>query len=103
MSARSGRAGSDGRWHDPADGFDRTTPVPHPAPRPLVSICLTVIRSYQLARSGRLSLCRFTPSCSEYAAQAIERHGARRGLYLTARRLSRCRPGGPFGLDPVPE
>ncbi len=103
MSAREGRAGTDARWRSPGDGLDRATPVPRSARRPLVSVCLTVIRSYQLARSGRLSLCRFTPSCSEYAAQAIERHGARRGLILTARRLSRCRPGGPFGLDPVPE
>ncbi|MCU4186128.1 membrane protein insertion efficiency factor YidD [Acidiferrimicrobium sp. IK] len=62
-----------------------------------------LLRVYQVARAGRLSPCRFTPTCSEYAAQAVARHGTRRGLVLTVRRLGRCRPGGPFGPDPVPE
>lgn len=62
-----------------------------------------VIRTYQLARTGRVSPCRFTPTCSQYAVEAVERHGAGRGLALTARRLGRCRPGGPSGYDPVPE
>lgn len=62
-----------------------------------------VIRGYQLARTGRVSPCRFTPTCSQYAVEAVERHGAGRGLALTARRLGRCRPGGPSGYDPVPE
>jgi putative membrane protein insertion efficiency factor len=66
-------------------------------------VCVGAIRAYQLARSGRVSPCRFTPTCSEYAAQAFARHGTRRGLTLTIRRLGRCRPGGPFGPDPVPE
>ena len=61
------------------------------------------IRLYQAARIGRVSPCRYTPSCSHYALEAVNRHGARRGLALTARRLGRCRPGGPFGFDPVPE
>jgi putative membrane protein insertion efficiency factor len=50
--------------------------------------------------------CRFTPTCSAYALEAIERHGAGKGLYLTARRLLRCHPitwlGGSSGFDPVP-
>ncbi|WP_432971682.1 membrane protein insertion efficiency factor YidD [Dactylosporangium sp. CA-233914] len=46
--------------------------------------------------------CRFTPSCSHDAAEAITRHGAARGLWLATRRLARCRPGGTHGLDPVP-
>jgi putative membrane protein insertion efficiency factor len=62
-----------------------------------------LIRAYQAARLGRVSPCRFTPTCSQYALEAVDRHGARRGLAITARRLSRCRPGGPFGFDPVPE
>jgi putative membrane protein insertion efficiency factor len=62
-----------------------------------------LIRSYQLARSGRVSPCRFTPTCSHYALESVTRHGTRRGLALTARRLGRCRPGGPYGFDPVPE
>ena len=70
---------------------------------PAVWVCIALIRGYQVARAGRVSLCRFTPSCSQYALEAIDRHGARRGIVLAARRLARCRPGGPFGLDPVPE
>jgi hypothetical protein len=62
----------------------------------------TFILVYQAARAGRSPVCRFVPSCSDYALEALERFGARRGLGLTVRRLVRCRPGGPFGLDPVP-
>jgi putative membrane protein insertion efficiency factor len=61
------------------------------------------IRVYQLLRIGRVSPCRFTPTCSHYAIEAVTRHGARRGLGLTLRRLGRCRPGGPSGYDPVPQ
>lgn len=46
--------------------------------------------------------CRFTPSCSDYARQALLTHGMRRGLLLAAQRLLRCRPLGPAGWDPVP-
>ena len=63
---------------------------------------LRAIRFYQEARSGRPSPCRFWPSCSHYAVEAIETHGSGRGLWLTVRRLSRCRPFGPSGVDPVP-
>ncbi len=65
--------------------------------------CVRLIHAYQVAREGRPSPCRFTPSCSSYALEAIEVHGARRGLWLSARRLARCRPFGPSGFDPVPE
>lgn len=64
---------------------------------------LALISAYQLARLGRVSPCRFTPTCSQYAMEAIERHGAAHGLSLTVRRLARCRPGGPSGYDPIPE
>jgi uncharacterized protein len=47
--------------------------------------------------------CRFFPSCSDYALEAIERHGSVRGVALTARRLARCHPFSEGGLDPVPE
>jgi putative membrane protein insertion efficiency factor len=47
--------------------------------------------------------CRFHPSCSVYAAEAIERHGALRGSVLAARRLSRCHPWNEGGFDPVPD
>ena len=58
---------------------------------------------YQRAFDGRPSPCRFFPSCSTYATEALHVHGTARGLMLTLRRLSRCRPFGPSGFDPVPE
>ena len=61
-----------------------------------------MIRWYQRAADGRPSPCRFTPSCSSYALEAFEVHGTGRGLWLTVRRLLRCRPFGPSGFDPVP-
>jgi putative membrane protein insertion efficiency factor len=60
------------------------------------------VRGYQLARAGRPSPCRFDPSCSAYAIQALEAHGALRGTALAVRRLSRCHPWGGHGYDPVP-
>jgi uncharacterized protein len=61
------------------------------------------VRLYQRLAEGRPSPCRFSPSCSAYALEAIEVHGTRRGGWLTLRRLGRCRPLGPSGWDPVPE
>ena len=61
------------------------------------------VRWYQKAREGHPSPCRFTPSCSTYALEALEEHGTMRGSVLTMRRLARCRPFGPCGFDPVPE
>jgi len=69
------------------------------AARALVSL----VRLYQAARAGRRSPCRYDPSCSAYAATALERFGARRGTWLAARRLARCHPFGRFGPDPVPD
>jgi uncharacterized protein len=66
-------------------------------------LLLALIGFYQLARQGRPSPCRYWPSCSEYARQAVERHGALRGGWLAARRLGRCHPWGGHGADPVPE
>ncbi len=67
------------------------------------SFLLKGINWYQVAREGRPSPCRFTPSCSEYAKEAVQVHGAGRGTWLTTRRLARCRPFGRSGYDPVPE
>ena len=61
------------------------------------------IRLYQLLRANRPSPCRYVPSCSEYAVEALERHGVHRGGWLAVRRLSRCRPLGGTGFDPVPD
>lgn len=64
---------------------------------------LALIHWYQMAISPNLGTrCRFAPSCSHYAAEAIELHGLPRGIVLTARRLLRCRPGGGSGFDAVP-
>ncbi|HEX6694936.1 MAG TPA: membrane protein insertion efficiency factor YidD [Longimicrobiales bacterium] len=61
------------------------------------------IRLYQRAISPLLPpACRFTPTCSEYAVQAIEAHGAGKGSWLAVKRLARCHPWGGSGYDPVP-
>jgi putative membrane protein insertion efficiency factor len=67
-----------------------------------VRAAVRIIEAYQAAASGRISPCRFYPSCSQYAAEALSDHGFWRGLALTARRLIRCRPFGPHGVDLVP-
>ena len=62
-----------------------------------------LIRAYQLVLSPMLGpRCRFYPSCSHYAIEAIESHGALRGSWLSAKRICRCHPFNPGGFDPVP-
>lgn len=66
-------------------------------------IALALIRAYQTGISPALGpRCRFEPTCSLYAYQAIERFGVIRGVSLAGRRLVRCRPGSSGGFDPVP-
>jgi hypothetical protein len=66
-------------------------------------VLVSLVRGYQIAVSPWLGpACRFEPSCSHYAAEAIERHGVGRGSWLAVKRLSRCRPLGGCGYDPVP-
>jgi uncharacterized protein len=70
---------------------------------PVARSVTAAIHAYQMARSGRPSGCRYLPSCSQYAVEAIERFGTRRGGWLAVKRLARCRPWGGHGVDPVPE
>ncbi len=63
---------------------------------------LKLIKIYQISRQGKLSPCRFSPSCSEYMAEAITEHGAYSGIVLGTKRILRCRPHGGFGIDLVP-
>jgi uncharacterized protein len=66
-------------------------------------VFILLVRAYQASVSRMLPpSCRFHPSCSEYAAQALARHGAARGSALTVKRLLRCHPWNPGGVDPVP-
>ena len=66
---------------------------------------IRLVRLYQLCISpfiGGKCACRFSPTCSEYTRQAIEKYGLFRGCWLGLKRISRCRPGGGCGYDPVP-
>ena len=85
------------------------TPQPMSRPRQACGgasvkpLALGAIRFYQLALSSYLpSICRHSPTCSGYAYEAVEKHGVARGLWLGVKRLSRCRPLGTRGYDPVP-
>ena len=71
-------------------------------PSPAARVLLGSIRGYQKVRAGRPSPCRYTPSCSAYAEEALTEHGPLRGSWLAARRLGRCHPWGGHGWDPVP-
>ena len=67
------------------------------------TIAIWLIRFYQIAISPILGpSCRFQPTCSQYALIAFRRYGFKKGFVLTAKRLAKCRPGGPHGYDPVP-
>lgn len=72
-----------------AKGFSRTS-------------ALRAIEIYQYARSGRPSPCRFHPTCSAYAYEAVAWFGLWRGGYMALKRILRCRPWGGSGYDPVP-
>ncbi len=67
-------------------------------------LLIGLIRVYQYAISPLLGPhCRFFPSCSEYAAEAVGRYGPWRGGWMAIKRVGKCHPGHPGGLDPVPE
>ncbi len=72
--------------------------------RVISDLLITLLRFYKRFVSPLLGpRCRFVPSCSEYAMQAIAGHGPLRGSWLAVRRLGRCHPFHPGGIDPVPE
>jgi hypothetical protein len=67
------------------------------------TVLVALLRAYQFVLSPWIGgSCRYWPTCSEYAREAIERHGAARGSYMTVARLARCHPYGAGGVDPVP-
>jgi len=83
--------------------FERRSPKPpHSKVSQPAHVLLGVIAWYQKARTGHIAPCRFYPSCSQYALEAIETYGALCGSALALRRLSKCRPLGPHGIDLVP-
>jgi len=85
--------------HDAHDGVETQG-----RPRSLVGRGLhSIIRAYQWAFAGRVSPCRYVPSCSSYALEALEVHGVVKGSWLSVRRLGRCHPWGGHGWDPVPQ
>lgn len=61
------------------------------------------IRTYQIIPISSHKMCRFTPTCSEYMIQAINNYGIRKGIKMGLKRISKCRPKGEFGYDPIPE
>jgi putative membrane protein insertion efficiency factor len=72
--------------------------------KPVTRLLVTLLRSYKQRVSPLLGAhCRFVPSCSSFAEQALVRHGLVKGLTLSAWRLARCHPLGGRGLDPVPD
>ncbi len=79
-------------------------PVTTPSRRIAVAVLTRAIRGYQLGLSPWLGMrCRYLPTCSAYAIEAIERFGPVRGAWLAAARIGRCHPWGGTGYDPVPE
>jgi hypothetical protein len=87
--------------------FDTTltepsTASPAPELRGLALGLRALVRGYQYILAGRPSPCRYYPTCSAYAIEALETHGALRGCYLASRRIFRCNPFGSHGVDLVP-
>ncbi|MEW6535307.1 MAG: membrane protein insertion efficiency factor YidD [Candidatus Auribacterota bacterium] len=63
---------------------------------------LALIKGYQTLISGAVPRCRYLPTCSQYAAEAVRVHGLLKGLALSLKRIGRCNPFGGYGYDPVP-
>ena len=72
--------------------------------KPITLTIVGIIKFYQYVISPVTGpSCRHYPSCSEYSIESIKTHGVIRGLYLTLKRILKCRPGGTHGYDPVPK
>lgn len=81
----------------------RLPPPASPRISPLARLLLWMVRAYQYVLSPYFGTqCRFAPTCSHYAVEALQKHGAVKGAYLTTRRLLRCHPWHPGGYDPIP-
>lgn len=82
---------------------DEAAESTHTPRGPIERLVLGAINLYRMTAPARTPRCRYIPSCSAYAVEAVEIHGLGRGSWLAARRLGRCHPFGSFGFDPVPE
>ncbi len=81
---------------------ERASPATSPASLG-ARLLMALVGAYRYALSPMLGRhCRFHPSCSAYAVEALERHGALRGAWLAVKRIGRCHPWHPGGYDPVP-
>ena len=89
------------RW--PGTSSSASGAVPEATTRMMRQLFILLVRGYQVSLGPLLpAACRYYPSCSAYAIQALERHGAWRGGWLALRRIGRCHPFRPGGYDPVP-
>ena len=73
-----------------------------PGPGLLARLLMAPIRAWRVVSTRLPPRCRFYPSCSAYALEALQEHGAGRGTWLAVRRVGRCHPFHPGGIDPVP-
>ncbi len=81
---------------------EEASPAPRRSRNPVTWALTLLIDLYRLTAPVRQPRCRFYPSCSTYARRSLVTHGPLRGLYLTVRRLLRCHPWNPGGVDHVP-
>ena len=77
-------------------------PATEPRPSLPARLLAALVTAYRWTAVMRSPRCRFYPSCSTYALQALRKHGALRGTWLATRRVLRCHPWNPGGIDPVP-
>ena len=85
-------------------GQDRRPSATQSVRRCVIFVVVFAIRCYQVSlRPLLFGSCKFCPTCSEYAIEALQIHGLGRGLVLAVRRLARCHPFSPGGIDPIPD